>query len=125
MGCVVYKPRPMTFGEATDGAGFSRIPGIEREYDELVDLGDGPVFMCGPGAEKMFARCVVPGCPYLSELLCDYPMGRGKTCDLALCEDHAREIGEDRHLCPIHFAEWVEKTRGARLNPWPPPRSGR
>lgn len=35
---------------------------------------------------------------------CDWPMGRGKTCDAILCDDHAFQIAEEKHLCPIHRA---------------------
>jgi hypothetical protein len=28
-------------------------------------------------------------CGILAEYLCDFPMGKGKTCDAHLCEDHA------------------------------------
>lgn len=38
---------------------------------------------------------------------CDWPFADGKTCDAPLCEYHARQIGEDRHLCAHHYAEWT------------------
>lgn len=95
-----------------DGAGFGRVPGHEREYAEVIDPG-GPMFMCGHRAAEEFVLCIEPGCQHLSDLLCDYPMGRGKTCDLALCDDHAREIGEDRHL-------WSTQRGSADDPPHPP-----
>ncbi len=66
--------------------------------------------------------CSAPGCVFFSEALCDYPMGRGKTCDAALCPGHAHSIGADRDLCEIHFSEHMAKTGGAIVRPWPPKR---
>ncbi len=34
--------------------------------------------------------------------LCDYPTGKGKTCDCPLCVACARRIGVDRDHCPSH-----------------------
>jgi hypothetical protein len=83
----------------------------------------GPIFMCGDIEVAMCAGQA--GCDYAADALCDWPMGRGKTCDLALCEDHAHNIAPERDLCAIHFAMWVEATRTDRLHAWPPPRRGR
>ncbi len=41
-------------------------------------------------------------CAYIADYLCDFPMGKGKTCDAPLCEDHANDHGEDLHFCPSH-----------------------
>lgn len=44
-------------------------------------------------------------CGFLSEYLCDYPIGKGKTCDAPLCKQHAIEQGSawaDRQFCPVH-----------------------
>jgi hypothetical protein len=80
-----------------------------------------------PGHEMMLCgrnltldMCKAPGCQYEGDVLCDFPMGRGKTCDLELCSDHACNIGDGLDLCPIHFAIWVEKNRVKRINAWPP-----
>lgn len=40
-------------------------------------------------------------CLAMSSLLCDWKVDGG-TCDAPLCEEHALEVGPDRHLCPIH-----------------------
>lgn len=37
-------------------------------------------------------------------LLCDYPVGDGKTCDKPLCNGHARQVGPDLHYCHDHPA---------------------
>lgn len=60
----------------------------------------GNGFICGSG--------VFPceSCGQMSDYLCDYPMGKGKTCDLAMCDECAYPIAEDRHLCPIHRAQF-------------------
>jgi hypothetical protein len=42
-------------------------------------------------------------CAAISAYLCDYPDGGFHTCDKALCQAHAREVGKNRHYCPPHF----------------------
>lgn len=58
------------------------------------------VYMCGEGIEV----CDHHSCAYCADYLCDWPMGKGKTCDAALCEDHAVLVGEDMYFCPAHQA---------------------
>lgn len=43
-------------------------------------------------------------CIYVADYLCDFPVGDGKTCDIALCERHAITQSEmqDMHFCPQH-----------------------
>ncbi len=71
-------------------------------------------FVCGSGV-KPCSCCASP-----AGFLCDYPMGRGKTCDAELCKKHAIPQGprsqrlmifaEDPegddmlHFCPAHEA---------------------
>jgi hypothetical protein len=59
---------------------------------------DGLMFWDGDG----IAPC--DECGKCADYLCDFPMGRGKTCDHKLCDEHAHPLGSDRHLCPIHAA---------------------
>lgn len=44
-------------------------------------------------------------CRAMSGFLCDFPDGGGRTCDRALCEAHARQVGANKHYCPEHFAD--------------------
>lgn len=46
-------------------------------------------------------------CRDLSAFLCDFPDGGGRTCDRALCEAHARQVGPNRHYCPEHQADAI------------------
>jgi len=55
----------------------------------------------GVDAGPMCRDCCVVG-----DFLCDFPVGNGKTCDAALCEDHANEVLSDIHYCKPHFAEY-------------------
>lgn len=64
------------------------------------------------------ALCLVP-----STFLCDGPPpperardinGTG-TCDQALCEAHAHEIGRNRHLCPACFRTDADAKRQRSL----------
>jgi hypothetical protein len=69
---------------------------------------------CGSG--KPEPQC---SCGAIAEFLCDYPMGKGKTCDMGMCDEHRNPIGAERDLCIIHLAEF----RGAKsIGEWPPRR---
>jgi len=63
-----------------------------------IKFGDDYGFIDGSGVKP----CAT--CGFIAGYQCDWPAGRGKTCDLHLCESHAWPIAEDRHLCPIHRA---------------------
>lgn len=39
-------------------------------------------------------------CGVMSAFLCDGHVGSGHTCDRALCQAHAHQVGRNRHLCP-------------------------
>lgn len=54
--------------------------------------------VCGPRPRKRRCSC----CQRDASLLCDYPAGKGKTCDKPLCSTCGVEIGRDRHYCPSH-----------------------
>lgn len=54
-------------------------------------------------AEVEFPACA---CGHAADFLCDYPIGKGKTCDLALCGCCRESIGEERDLCRIHAAQF-------------------
>jgi DNA-binding XRE family transcriptional regulator len=98
-------------------------------YEQTIPE-SGQAFMCGSVVGSV-EPCVA--CGFLAEHLCDWPMGNGKTCDAALCEDHAMPAGrallpplddiaarldenavtkrkrqtdaiEDLEFCPAHFA---------------------
>jgi hypothetical protein len=49
-------------------------------------------------------RCKVPGCNRWASKLCDFPVKRKQsgTCDMAICEYHATQVGDDLDHCPAH-----------------------
>lgn len=47
-------------------------------------------------------------CLGISLYQCDWKMGGGKTCDRHICEHHAQQVAEDKHLCPAHQAAYLE-----------------
>lgn len=141
MACVILKTRPMSLWQVKENGGFehgfTRVKprssetaaqyhqrraeqlarDIEVEKAKIVGA-DGYMTMCGePLGEN--EQCA---CGALADLLCDHPIGDGKTCDLALCDTCARKVGEDLHLCRIHFAEFRGLAGTDKINPWPPPR---
>ncbi len=55
--------------------------------------------ICSRGARQ------TPPCHYCgkpSTTLCDYPMGNGKTCDKAMCNNCKTHIGRDLDVCKDH-----------------------
>jgi hypothetical protein len=66
-------------------------------YPVRLDNGTGAVaIVCG----RLGKRC--SSCGGISEFLCDFPVGDGKTCDRPMCRDHAVVVGKNRHLCLQH-----------------------
>ncbi|MBX3589037.1 MAG: hypothetical protein KF796_20600 [Ramlibacter sp.] len=47
-------------------------------------------------------------CEDMSRYLCDWPVGGGRSCDKALCEAHAHQVGPNKHYCPEHLAEYID-----------------
>jgi hypothetical protein len=67
----------------------------------LYDENRKPVgHICG----KLGAHCA--DCGDVGENLCDYPVGKGKTCDRSICEYHSHEVAPNTHYCDQHYAEW-------------------
>lgn len=68
-------------------------------------VGDGIVgWICGDLGEIDYCR--ESECGRFADMLCDYPVGEGKTCDRLLCKRHAVEVAPNIHYCPGHKAEW-------------------
>lgn len=62
------------------------------------------MFLCG----DLGQHCADSRCSWISENLCDYPVGDGKTCDRPICNDHAYEVAPDMHYCAPHYNEWMK-----------------
>lgn len=81
----------------------SRHRGREGMMACYIEPGDhGPIFICG----RLGPHCAEENCGRVGDLLCDYPVGDGKTCDRPLCPSHATEVGPDLHYCIAHAEEW-------------------
>lgn len=70
-----------------------------------VDLpGIGVAIVCGPRRRERKCRCGAP-----ATKLCDWPKLSGNgTCDRAVCDACAVNVGPDRDYCPAH-AKMAEK----------------
>lgn len=105
MACALLKPGPpQTLRQLNEAAGFESYDCLASgKYqkqeclkagrclcDEVIPPPQEPTFVCGPDV-------VACACGYLAEYLCDFPTGRGKTCDAPLCEDCARHPGPIVH----------------------------
>lgn len=71
-------------------------------YCNPLKVNGQPVIICG---KKRIKACVK--CGTIAPLLCDYPVVKGVTCDVPICEACALEIGPDRHLCPAHAERYA------------------
>lgn len=67
----------------------------------IRDQPDGSrMFLCG----NLGPHCAE--CADVGENLCDYPVGRKKTCDRPLCDLHATEVAPNLHYCGAHLGMW-------------------
>ncbi|KTT21874.1 hypothetical protein [Pseudacidovorax intermedius] len=78
-------------------------------------LGIGIVHMKGsklpaPCAARVLIEGKEAACLAPSGFLCDGPSKSGKgTCDAAMCERHATQVGPNSHLCPSCRTEAVDE----------------
>jgi hypothetical protein len=77
--------------------------------DELMPQTYG-LLICG--SFKPSPRC---DCGQIAEYLCDEPMGKGKTCDIPLCEACKTSIGDGLDLCPVHTSRQHLRATQAEL----------
>ena len=143
MTCNHYKVPPMTRAESSQAMGWGPPPtpeefrprgmsdaqfakwatALQAQWDadeaEHMASDPAPAFACG---EKLIIP--VCKCGVAADYLCDYPIGKGNTCDLNLCDRCRFVAGDDLDLCAIHRAEFMRKAGVERINSWPPPRKG-
>lgn len=48
-------------------------------------------------------------CGQWADRLCDWPMGKGKTCDALLCVNCAGSVGPEVDFCPVHAMLYREQ----------------
>lgn len=102
MACYVEKSRGPTKKEYAEWQKMGYLGTWER-YSKAKESNLGSVmFITG----DLGPHCT--DCAAIGDLLCDYPVGDGKTCDRPMCEDHGAEIGFDLHYCHAHHAMWTE-----------------
>lgn len=63
------------------------------------------IFICGSELPQLD---VCSDCGYVADILCDYPVGDGMTCDRNLCPFCAVEVAPDLHYCKPHFEMWKQ-----------------
>lgn len=68
---------------------------------EHVRIGGTVAIVCTRGRRRR-PQCQEPGCTRPGERQCDFPIGKGKTCDRYLCTGHAVPQGPNRDYCPGH-----------------------
>ena len=83
--------------------------GSYERYEEMAKRFEGArLFICG----DLGPHCT--DCAAPSDVLCDYPVGEGKTCDRPMCGDHANHVSTDTDYCRDHFIMWQEYLASAR-----------
>lgn len=74
-----------------------------ERYEEMAKRFEGTrIFICG----DLGPHCT--DCAAPSDVLCDYPVGDGKTCDRPMCSDHAYHVSTDTDYCRDHSIMWQE-----------------
>lgn len=66
----------------------------------MIDERSARIHVCG----QLGPHCAE--CAWIAENLCDFPVGKDKTCDRKICYQHSNEIAPDIHYCASHFHEW-------------------
>jgi hypothetical protein len=85
---------------------------------ETLKFPDGTMgIICGLRRSRKFCPC-----GRAAHLLCDWKMKDKKsgTCDAPVCDQHAQQVGPDKHLCVLHqkaYADWLKRHPGAILPP--------
>lgn len=106
MGCAIAVVKAGVYTPEQAERDFGR-PMLTRPS---VNPHDFEVIACGDGITPCWC------CGHVADYLCDYPMGKGKTCDLSLCRAHAvvQEGGRwGLDYCPQHDL-MVRDTRTAQ-----------
>jgi hypothetical protein len=74
---------------------------------DTVKLPNGShAIVCGQRPKRK--RCEKCGANWATRL-CDWKLGVGKTCDVALCVGCTSAPAQDKDLCPDHAAEWASR----------------
>lgn len=95
------------------GAAGARALGGELMACEIIQKPGVTIIVCSRGLHV--ALCEIPGCGFKHSKLCDYRVmrnGVAGTCDLKLCQHHARSVGPDRDYCPAHLKLSQHELRG-------------
>ena len=85
---------------------------------EHIQLPNGGVaIICGMRGRRKFCACG-RACAFE----CDWKVREKKsgTCDAPICAQHAKQVGPDKHLCPLHqkaYEGWLKRHPGAILPP--------
>lgn len=103
MPCYIHKIKPPTKAEYEMWKTIGYI-GTWDDYCVAKSRGDTgkTMFLCG----DFGPHCA--DCAAVGDFLCDYPVGKGKTCDRPMCDDHAHEIGYELHYCEAHYQMWQD-----------------
>lgn len=102
MPCYIDRIKPPSKDEFKTWQGLGYI----GTWDDYCTSKQGSVgqtiFLCG----EFGPHCA--DCAGVGDILCDYPVGDGKTCDRAICSEHAVEIAPDLHYCKAHHQMWED-----------------
>ena len=87
-------------------------PSSGIEFGRVYQRDAHTIFFCARNSDE--SPCFA--CADAGDYLCDYPVGKDKTCNRALCEQHRHSVAPELDYCDLHYSEWCEfKATGAPL----------
>lgn len=101
MACYIEKIREPSHSEYAIWQSIGFTGSYEQYVGQKTEVG-ATMFICGDLGD----HC--SDCNGFGDFLCDYPVGLGKTCDRAMCTDHAHEVAPEIHYCEGHYKMWLE-----------------
>lgn len=102
MTCYVVKMKPPSHEEFKTWVMMGYLGSYDMYAKVAARTAGERVFIKGDLGPHC-TECLAP-----SEVLCDYPVGDGKTCDRPLCDEHCHGVANDTHYCRDHFIMWSE-----------------
>lgn len=65
-----------------------------------IKMGGASMIVCGS------QRIEVCACGQIGTRLCDWKLGKGRTCDASICDDCTTTPAKNKDLCKVHAKMW-------------------
>lgn len=80
---------------------------------EWIKLPDGTIVHLNLGKKRHACRSLCRFCRkpnHWISLMCDFPVGHGKTCDAGMCSECSTNVRKGIDYCPIHKGQKAPAT---------------